>query len=202
MKLSGDAVKLLERMTAAHTLSGFIGDEAELHDVIRSGAISYADFHGAEVVELRRAQVRYLAALFPKAALSDLSEIVYDILDNSHISRQDVRLILAGYSLNDASKRLNDTPIEIIQKVGELLSEGKSQAEISRTIRVSEDTVYRIDKFLGLSDAWRQRKIAEAADALRDGLSVREWARRAGLSKSSAHRFMQQARGVLAEIGE
>lgn len=202
MKLTGDAVRMLERISAQRKLNELIGDDAEIHRVFESNAMSYVDFHTAEVAELRRSQVRFLAALFPQASLSELTEIVFDVLDNSHLSRQDVRLILAGYSLNDASKRLNDTPIEVVQKVGELLGEGRSHVEIARTIRVSEKTVYRIDAFLGLTDAWKQRKIAEAADALRDGLSVREFARRSGVSKSSAHRFMQQARTVLAEIGE
>jgi transposase-like protein len=202
MKLSDDAVRMLERMNAQRSLSEVIGDDADIHSFFRSNALSYTDFHSAESVEMRRCHVRYLAALFPKASLLDLTDVIYDVLDNSHITRQDLRLILAGYSLSDASRRLQDTPIEVVQKVGEMLSEGSTTAEIARTIRVSEDTVYRIDRFLGLSDAWRQRKVAEAADAVRDGLSVRAFGRKAGVSKSTAHRLMQQARGVLVELGE
>lgn len=200
MRLSEDAVKLIERMSSNMVLGSIVGDDAEIWDAMESGAFGSADFLSAEKAELRRSEVRFIAALFPKASLSELSELVFDILDSDRLTRQDVRLILAGYSLHDASKRLNDTPIEVVQKVGEMLSDGCSQAEVARTIRVSEDTVYRIDRFLGLSDAWRMRKVQEAGHALEDGLSVREFGRRAGLSKSTAHRMMQEARRVRAEL--
>lgn len=200
MRLSGDARKLIERMSSSMVLGNIVGDDAYIWDAMENGSFGNADFLSAERTELRRSEVRFIAALFPKVQFGELSDVVFDILDSDRLTRQDVRLILGGYSLHDASKRLNDTPIEVVQKVGEMLSEGCSQAEISRTIRVSEDTVYRIDRFLGLSDAWRMRKVQEAGYALEDGLSVREFGRRAGLSKSTAHRMMQEARSVSAEL--
>lgn len=198
----GDVSRLLSRINSAYVLGGVVGDAAELHDVIRSNAMSYVDFYSAESVELKRAHVRYLAALFPKATMSELVDLIFDILDNSHVSKQDVRLILGGFSLHDASKRLQDTPVEVLQKVGEMLSDGRSHAEIARMIRVSEDTVGRVDRFLGLSDAWRSRQVAAAVDAVRDGLSVREFARSQGLSKTTAHRMIVEARNIIKEVGE
>jgi predicted transcriptional regulator len=203
MRVSGNgAVRLIERMSAQRSLSQFVGDDAGIHKVIANGGLSSADFVSADRVELRRSEVRYLAALFPDASLGELTDVIYDIIDNDNITRADLRMMLAGYSMHDASKRLNDTPIEVVQSVGRMLREGRGRTEISRTIRVSEDTVYRIDRFLGLSDAYRARLLDSAIQAVRDGVSTRVWAKQAGLSKSVAGRLMKQGREVLVELGE
>lgn len=196
------AIRLVERISAQRSLSQFVGDDADIHRVIESGGFSSADFVSADRTELRRREVRYLAALFPDASLGQLTDVIYDILDNDNITRADLRMMLAGFSIHDASKRLSDTPIEVIQAVGRLMAEGRGRTEISKMIRVSQDTVYRIDKFLGLSDAYRARLLDDAVQAVRDGVSTREWAKQKGLSKSVAGRLMKQAREVLTELEE
>ena len=59
-----------------------------------------------------------------------------------------------------------------------------------------------VDRYLGLTEARRQKLIEAACDALRDGVSVRKFADVHGISKSQAGRLFITSRSVLKELGE
>lgn len=149
-----------------------------------------------------RTKLRYLAALFPDESLNQLAQTVHAVLGNMSVSVADVRMILAGRSLADASKVVDVVPVEALQAVGRVLIAGGSVARASRAGRVSIDLVYAIDSFLGLSQRAADVQLDAVIDAVREGMSVRQVAARLNVPKSTAHRLMVKAREVLVELGE
>lgn len=150
----------------------------------------------------KRSKVRYLAALFPDLDVSRLADVIHGVLGNPDLSAGDVRLIIDGRRLNDASKRTSEVEIARIQKVGELLANGATHLAAARGAGVSVDTVENIDEYLGLSERYEERLMDLSAAAVRDSWSVRQLARNSGMSRSRAHRYLIRARKVLVEIGE
>lgn len=150
----------------------------------------------------QRAHIRYLAALMPDLPRRQLADTVHAILGNPNLSAGDMRLIIDGRSLADPSRATGEIPIEAIQSVGRILQNGGTYAAAADGSGLSVDTVQTIDRFLGLSQAWEDRIMDAAVEAVREGVSVRGFAKQEGLSKSEAHRKMQAARAVLVEIGE
>lgn len=150
----------------------------------------------------QRAKIRYLAALLPNLPRRQLADTLHAVLDNRHLTTGDLRLIVDARSLADPTKATGEVPIEAIQSVGRILSTGGTYASAAEGSGLSVDTVQTIDKFLGLTQAWADRVMDGAVEAVREGISVREFGRSMGLSKSEAHRQMQAARAVLVELGE
>lgn len=150
----------------------------------------------------KRSKVRYLAALFPDLDVHSLADVIHGALGNPELSVGDIRLILDGFRLNDASKRTAEVDVVRIQKVGEMLASGASHLAAARAAGVSVDTVENIDEYLGLSERYEERLMDLSVAAVRDGWSVRQLARNSGMSRSRAHRYLNRARKVLVEIGE
>lgn len=142
-----------------------------------------------------KTRIRYLAALIsPSKSLYQVANDIHYVLDNRHITVGDVQDILLG------DKR--DVSMEKIQAVGEMLRSGFSLTGTSRELGVSYDTIERIENFIGIAEARRLKLVDYACDAVRECWSVREFARYAGIPKSTAHVLMRRARSVLAELGE
>jgi transposase-like protein len=170
--------------------------------------LGYIDLHTAVdelddmTVRTGRAHLRYLAALLPDLDRTRLSLAITAIVCNDRLPERDIRLILDGRSLQDPTRRTNEVPIEAIQTVGRMLSQGRGIREAARAARVGKNTVMAIDNFLGLTTAYQDKVLDDAIVAVREGWSVRELAATSDLSKSQAHRLMRKAREVLVEIGE
>lgn len=150
----------------------------------------------------KRSKVRYLAALFPDLDANSLADVIHGVLGNPELSIGDIRLIIDGRRLNDASKRTSEVDVARIQKVGELLASGATHLAAARGSGVSVDTVENIDDYLGLSERYEERLMDLSVAAVRDGWSVRKLAGHSGMSRSRAHRYLTRARRVLVEIGE
>jgi hypothetical protein len=164
--------------------------------------VSLRDEFEGDWARTSRAHLRYLAALFPSLSLGALAQTIHDIVANPNLPVGDVRLILQGRSLADASRSVERVPVEAIQAVGQVLMRGGDKTAAARASRVSIDTVEAIDNFLGLTQRHEDRQMDAAVAAVREGLSVRQLADMLSTSKSTAHRLMQRARSVLVEIGE
>jgi transposase-like protein len=170
--------------------------------------LGYIDLHTAVdelddmSVRTGRAHLRYLAALLPDLDRTRLSQAIAAIVCNERLPERDIRLILDGRSLQDPTRRTNEVPVEAIQTVGRMLSQGRGIREAARAARVGKNTVMAIDNYLGLTTAYQDKVLDDAITAVREGWSVRELAAVAGVSKSQAHRLIRKAREVLAEIGE
>jgi AraC-like DNA-binding protein len=149
-----------------------------------------------------RTRMRYLAALFPHLSFVELSNAIHAVLGNKSLTLSDVRLVLEGRRLNDPSKRTGEVPVEAIQKVGDVLATGGSRLAAARAAGVSVDTVNAIDDYLEISQRYDDNLMDIAVTGVRSGWSVRELAKVAKMSKSTAHRYLGRARLVLAEIGE
>lgn len=141
-----------------------------------------------------RAKLRYLAALFPNKSLHELAETIHYIIDNKNVEITDVRDILRGHP--------REVPLIKIQQIGAMLKEGKSLRSIKNQVGVSVDTVQNIEQFIGISEAKRLQLVDIACDAVREGWSVRTYAKVSGLPKSTAHAYMIRAKAVLIELGE
>lgn len=142
-----------------------------------------------------KTRIRYLAALIPPSkTLYQVANDIHFVLDNRHLTIGDVQDILLG------DRR--DVSMEKIQAVGEMLRSGFSLTKTSKELGVSYDTVERIENFIGIAEARRLKMVDFACDAVRECWSVREFARHAGIPKSTAHVLMRKARSVLTELGE
>jgi hypothetical protein len=170
--------------------------------------LSYTDFSGladafdGTMSRTNRSHLRYLAALLPDLDVPALARVIHEVLDNPRVTVGDVRLILDGRSLADPTRRTREVPVEAIQTVGRLLARGATLVAASRGSGVHLETVEAIDRFLGLTQAHRDRMLDHAVEAVREGESVRTFAQRMDLSKSAAHRLLVRAREVLVELGE
>ena len=141
-----------------------------------------------------RAKVRYLAALLPEKSLHEAAEAIHYVLDNRHLSTREVLDIVRGGG--------RDVPFEKIQNIGRLLASGESLRSTARKAGVAFGTVEAIENFLGIAEQRRLKLVDAACDAVRDGLSTRQFAAKQGIPKSSAHVLMVRGREVLREIGE
>jgi hypothetical protein len=195
--------KLVHTLLSGSAATGpFDQENDELQDFLKEAAyLTTEDLSdlGEQIETLsatrrNRARVRYLAALLPGKTLHQLADTIHYVIDNSHLSVTDVRDVLRG------GKR--DVPIDKIQQIGELLIAGNSLRHTAVTVGVSYDTVERIESFIGISEARRLKLVDFACDAVREGWSVRNFAGKAGIPKSTAHVMMGRAREVLVELGE
>jgi hypothetical protein len=131
-----------------------------------------------------------------------LAEQLHAVIANQELSIADIRIVLDGRHLNDASKKTGEVPIEAVQLVGRILSAGGTRLAASRDANISVDTVVAIDEYLGLTERYDERLMDVAVIAVREGWSVRNLATVTGMSKSRAHRYLQKARSVLVELQE
>lgn len=181
----------------------FSSDAPVRTELIRLG---YTDLRSFTLPEgtprSKRAQIRYIAAFFPELALPQLAEAIHAIIGNDDLTIGDMRVILDGRQLNDASKRTGEVPIGAIQKVGRILADGGSRLSAARAAGVSIDTVVAIDNYLGLTERNEERLMDTAVAGAREGWSVRQLAKVSGMSKSRAHRYLGRARAVLVELNE
>lgn len=168
--------------------------------------LGYTDLHQFSLDDgtprSKRSKIRYLAALFPNLNVDSLAGVIHGVLSNPELSLSDIRLIVDGRRLNDASKRTAEVDILRIQKVGEMLASGANHLASARAAGVSVDTVENIDEYLGLSERYEERLMDLSVVAVRDNWSVRQLAGHSGMSRSRAHRYLIRARKVLVEIGE
>lgn len=197
-------------------------EESELLEVLEE--LEYIDLHvfdpASVSVAKARAHIRYLTALWPEATVAEAAERIHALLNNRSISFSDVmtilrgrklsersqmadlRSVLRGEKLGNAQERTHEVPVPIIQGIGRCLSDGVSMRETARIMHVSLDTVRSIEKFLGLHSASQKRLMDAALDAVRENVSIRNYAAQSGLSKGSAENWLNKARAVLRELGE
>jgi hypothetical protein len=199
------AVKLYRSLiTGDATVSKPYFDESPLVDELPS--LEYAEIKelgdGETVTRTMRAHIRYIAALFPDLSLAKVATRIHALLNNQHLTEDDIRLILQGRSIYDPTRLTNEVKFEKIQLVGSCLAKGMSARSTAITVGMSLQTVLNIDHFLGITKARESNLIQKACDAVRYGVTVRQFAQQVDEPKSTAHRIMVRARAVLAELGE
>jgi hypothetical protein len=181
----------------------YASDAPVREELVKLGYTDLRTFaHSDGTPRSKRAQIRYLAALFPELDMFSLAEQLHAVIANQELSIADIRIVLDGRHLNDASKKTGEVPIEAVQLVGRILSAGGTRLAASRDANISVDTVVAIDEYLGLTERYDERLMDVAVIAVREGWSVRNLATVTGMSKSRAHRYLQKARSVLVELQE
>ncbi len=156
----------------------------------------------SENIRTLRARVRYLACLWPDEELNNLANRIHALINNQLFTIADIRLVLQGRSLIDPTKRTNEVPLSSLQTIGKLLRQARPLREIAREARVAYGTVESIERYLGIRTAAKDRLMDTAIEAARSGMSVKGFARKYNLPKTSAHRIIHHARDVLRELGE
>jgi len=149
-----------------------------------------------------RSRVRYLAALFPDDNLITLSNKIHGIINNSNLEVDKLRLIIAGKKLSNPSEDTHEIRLRIIQGIGKCLRDGLSMRETAREMSVADDTVKAIETYTGISKAYKSRLMDKAINAVRDGISIRAFAKANNISRTQASNLMSRGHKVLAEIGE
>jgi hypothetical protein len=192
---------LMDFADAAYSAVSFssFSSDAPFREDLRAGVFAYMDLH-SEPQDVSRRKLRYLAALFPDLRVQELAKVLHGVVDNGHLSLQDVRLILDGRALGNPQTRMRETPVETLQSVGRLLMQGHSYSAIGRMLRVSIDTVKRVDHYCGISEARDNALLDSAILAVGESESVRQFASRKGLPVSTAGKIMKKAREVIQEV--
>lgn len=197
-------------------------EESELLTVLEE--LEYFDIHVFEAAtssaQRARAHIRYLTAIWPEASTAELGQRIHSLLNNRNMSFSDVmtvlrgerlseraqlndlRAVLQGASLNNTQEHTREVPVPLIQGVGRCLRGGMGLSETARVMRVSRDTVRNVERLLGLRSAYMNRLGGMAVDAVRDGVSVREFAATHCVTKSRAELLLRDGRRVLVELGE
>jgi hypothetical protein len=171
-------------------------------------------------IQRMRANLRYLAALWPEATTTELAHRIHGLINNRNLSfsdvmtiirgerlsetaqLQDLRVVLRGGQVTNAQNKTNEVPVPVIQGIGRCLRDGFSLAETSRVMHVSVDTVRAVETLLGLRSRYLQQLVDRAVDAVRDQVSVRSFAAEHNISKGKAEALLRRGRGVLVELGE
>jgi hypothetical protein len=109
--------------------------------------------------------------------------------------------MLQGQSTRDG-RSLGEPPIERLQLAGGMLSRGETYTATAQATGLSYGMVRDLDQYLGLTVVHEQWLIEQAVLAQEDKLSVRKFAERVGMSKSSAHRTLVKAYGKAAAVRE
>ena len=150
-----------------------------------------------------RARIRYLAALFPTMATADLPRAIHTLLggDLRVQELRDIRFMVKGLSIRDG-RSLGEPPIEKLQMAGGMLSRGETYMSTAAATGLSYGMVRDIDTYLGLTKVYEQWLIEQAVYARTDNLSVRKFAERVGLTKSTAHRLLNRAWDKSGEVIE
>ena len=188
-------------LVGSTTNTPFDSENEELQNFLRESAyLSSEDLqdlgdnlHGG-TSRRNKSKLRYLAALLPDKSLHELASSVHYIIDNSHLGISDVRDILRGQK--------QDVSLEKIQAIGKNLMAGESLRQTALNVGVAFETVDRIDSFVGITEARRLKLVDFACDAVRSGWSIRKFADKAGIPKSTAYVYLKKAKSVLIEIGE
>jgi hypothetical protein len=158
-----------------------------------------AEWEGSSV----RTKLRYLAGMFPDVPVAGLPLAVATLLgvegDAALLGR--IRLVLSGFSISDPSRRTREPEVWRFQAAGGALIRGDGLMTAVSVSGLAKGTVVSMDSYLGLRDKREQDLIAAAVLAIDDGVSVRGFAARVGLPKSTAHRVMGRARVVTEELG-
>lgn len=199
------AVKLLNTINGSvpHPSSYPFDEDAEVVDELtRLEFVTHTVFNADDNHQRVRARIRYLSALWPDANLNELTHRIHGLINNKQFDVDDIRAILQGRKLNDTSKTTNELPLGIIQGIGKCLKEGKSLRTTAKEMRVSYDSVESIERYLGVRSAQKLKLIDQAVDAVRDGVSIRNFAKQVNVSRSKAHRLLIKGADVLKELGE
>ena len=148
-----------------------------------------------------RARIRYLAALFPTMPTVDLPRAIHTLLggDLRVQELRDIRFIVKGLSIRDG-RSLGEPPIERIQMAGGMLARGETYMSTAAATGLSYNMVRDIDNYLGLTKVYEQWLIEQAVYARNDKVSVRKFAERVGLTKSTAHRLLNRAWDKSAKV--
>ena len=153
---------------------------------------------GGVITPATRTAIRYLAALFPyESDLMRLADKIHYVLYGGRtfpMGVTDVFLTLRGHA--------HELSIGTIQSVGAGLAAGVKIRQLAPQLGVARSTVADIDRFCGITQARKDRLLDDAITFLREGMSVRAFARHHSLPVSTAGDLYVKAREVLAELGE
>lgn len=149
-----------------------------------------------------RSMIRYLICLFPYDSLTVVSKKIHTLLNNKNIQLEDLKIILDARHINNSQERTREVPFIKLQLVGKMLAEGATISSIVNEVGVARETVYSIERYLGIQNAYKMRLVDKAVDAVRDGLSIREFAKKENLSFQIAYKNITKAKSVLEELGE
>lgn len=176
-------------------------EEAKVQDDLDSFALcETANIYTAQTI---RARIRYLAGLFPDLPTRDLPRAIHTLLGGDLRSPEvrDIRFMVQGQSTRDG-RSLGEPPIERLQMAGGMLSRGETYMATSEATGLSYGMVRDIDQYLGLTVVHEQWLIQQAIAAHEDNLSVRGFAERVGLAKTTAHRVLRRAYAKGAAVVE
>lgn len=157
--------------------------------------------------------LRLMHAYFPECSVDVAAEKIYSLLDSSGVGairvlcsfRQeivsketllsDLRFVLRGKHVIDTSLDYKyPYTIEQIKALGLMIKSNAKSAEIYRALRINKNTVRAIDCFLNLRKTVDDELFHMAGEALKDGVSTRQFAKNTNLSKSSAARLMKEVK--------
>lgn len=138
-----------------------------------------------------RRHLRYLACLIPEDVPDDqLAWRVHEVVGNTRLPIELVRSVLEGGSRGEL-------PATTLRTIAGRLRRGDSYRKIAAEVGVDKDTALSVSQWLGHVDARRQWLARRAREAVRQGLTVRQFAERLGIGRWTAQQRLAEARQEL-----
>ena len=157
-----------------------------------------------------RAQLRILTALFIKEDVKNNLYIVLDFIGNlelydtptKHKQKKEYVQDTIAELLGLYGRFTNEITIEQWREFIDLVSKGASASLASKQVGIPKNTALAMDKEFGFSDKYFDRVLDDAIIAIRENVSVRQFAKIKNFKFSKARVLLANAREILKELGE
>lgn len=165
---------------------------------LKEASIASVDFLSLQVPKgsniTLRWGIRALVALTPETNMRKLADRVQFILGNTDFSVAEIARILKGNK--------DELTIEELQNLGHYLREGYGHSKIAELTGQSRNTVAKLDSFLGVSIARKDKLIALAIECIESGAvqSGKELQEELGLNQAEARKIYLAAIDIMKEL--
>jgi hypothetical protein len=166
------------------------------------------EFEDGNNQALRR-HLRILAAMFGTGPIHTRLYAVLDFIQNPGLYDTPGKKSRTKYEQEHIAELLglygkftNETSVEQWDGFIRLVGQGISPTSAAQAAGIPERSAMDADREYGFSVRYKDDLLADAIDAVRENVTVRQWAEKRKFTFNKAQRVMSEARGILRELGE
>jgi hypothetical protein len=159
--------------------------------------------------QVLRRHLRILAAMFGKGPIHTRLYSVLDFIQNPGLYDSPGKKSRTGYEQDYLAELLGlygkftrETSVEQWEGFIRLVKSGISPTSAAQAAGIPERSAMDADHEYGFSVRYKDELLADAIDAVRENVTVRDWAEKKKFTFNKAQRVMSEARSILRELGE